>query len=1139
MLVFDPSKDFQVLEEFEFDELITRPESVRFFTLGEQTTDLLEKLLPKTGKLTKATLRKVENEVDSFKSLYSKILRETPTGFEQVDDLRPTSLPWVTYINTHPAVKIAYGWGEKWLPLYEPERGLLPNYYIQLLDSLPKSAIFFPEGDPNVVYPAIVNGVKALSDATYTKTAYREDGTFRIQSITRPDTRDAATFTGYSIAAPVPAPPSPLEGHPFLSLRDAPLTVETTEPLPAILPSIDAIMEHAVPRTTNPYKDAPPYLKLYDIQLSDVPWTLWKQKFPPVEMVETPAPPIDVPLTVGQEDAPAKVLLDAYGTPWHPGYAARRWLAGQLDAGVLVAKLLLSRAGTLGPIAIPPPIALPAATPIEGTPEDCLPAYITNFEDFAARGIYRAPKCDTCGFYGHSSTTCDDRKGPVKKDYKPGGGCIPLAFIAGEREESPYVNKLAWLPGTDTAVLIDYQKLISKFTEKVVDVFAKPPEAAAPLPPNETREFIVAILEDDVRTDEDKAADIATLIDDTETTLERHLYKDKETRQFLVCEHTIELLRGEFAKDSTAYLQKWTVVDGFRVCRFCGEKVQDVIQDQDQFDENGRVINRKSKLGGPTHMSDEHLTFAASLKKLQTLFNLSSPGEDIFYLLLSLLQVLPEENQLKPILDFVKRETDKVNAKIAGKKLTSKQQGDINLALSIFGFSGVVILLQSHRPQLLPRRSFGGKPMVLRGFPRDTEDTADAPLIDGLLSALSSTFESYPTTFKGTSVILLRNILNDRKSMRKVILSSLSKQFLPFFKQPLQKAKDLLTKVDVSYALHNAYQPPLVRPTKDVEYLDPSGTVVDKQPPPYRCAQPSPPWLISSMPYSFRQQVLTVNTSLRPSSKAEFIAPPEEDVTQFIPTADTVRALLKRKVPTFKPLQKLLDFSSPEFLRAMLLEWMVIVGEKGGAREYLRERRPEVERATEDPSLLRDYFKGVASEFIALIISDATLITEIERAMVEDLTVRSLLAKADESKRMADTLRAKERETFKERMRRLPDAQREMKKQLIDLGIAPYLITKSDRETFLKELQEELEAREAAIPDANTFAEGEREPAEDIPDEGLNTERDVGPQGEVPEVDGHDLEYDYGDYGDARARNAEGEEFNENIPFAEDEGYGF
>ena len=431
--------------------------------------------------------------------------------------------------------------------------------------------------------------------------------------------------------------------------------------------------------------------------------------------------------------------------------------------------------------------------------------------------------------------------------------------------------------------------------------------------------------------------------------------------------------------------------------------------------------------------------------------------------------------------------------------------------------------------------------MVLRGYPRDTEDMTDAPIVDGILSALSQTFESYPTTFRGSSVILLRNILNDRKGVRKVILSSLSKQFVPIFKAKLHKSRDLLQKVDVSYTVQNSFQPPLLRPQKDVEFLSPQGSVVETPPAPYRCEQISPPWLTPSTPYSFRQQVLSVSVPLRPSSKAVPLEPPTDLPQSFEPPADLVRTLLKRKAPVFKPLQKILEFDSAEFIRSILLEWMIVVGETSTKTaeitEYIRDTRRKVERASGNASLLRDYFKGIAVEFVTLMGGDAALTTEVERAMTEDLAIRSLFTKADEAKRVADTLRAKEREAFKERMRRLPDAQRELKKQLIDIGIAPYLITKTDREQFLKELQEELEAREET--DTNVIVEGEEEPPEDVPDEGLNVERDVGPQGEVPEVDNRELEYDYGDYGDNRARNADGEEFNENVPFAEEEGYGF
>jgi hypothetical protein len=142
-----------------------------------------------------------------------------------------------------------------------------------------------------------------------------------------------------------------------------------------------------------------------------------------------------------------------------------------------------------------------------------------------------------------------------------------------------------------------------------------------------------------------------------------------------------------------------------------------------------------------------------------------------------------------------------------------------------------------------------------------------------------------------------------------------------------------------------------------------------------------------------------------------------------------------------------------------------------------------------------------------------------------------VLTKAEDAKKSIDTLRAREREEFKARMRRLPDALRETTKLLIDKGIAPYLITKDDRESMLSQLQSELETIDMRA--------GEEAPQADVPDEGFNAERDIGAQGEVPEVDGIELEADYGDYGDRRARDAEGEEVAMAARYDDNEGMGF
>ena len=44
---FDPASEFEIIESIDFEEEISRPESLRFFTLDEQLTDYFDKVLPK------------------------------------------------------------------------------------------------------------------------------------------------------------------------------------------------------------------------------------------------------------------------------------------------------------------------------------------------------------------------------------------------------------------------------------------------------------------------------------------------------------------------------------------------------------------------------------------------------------------------------------------------------------------------------------------------------------------------------------------------------------------------------------------------------------------------------------------------------------------------------------------------------------------------------------------------------------------------------------------------------------------------------------------------------------------------------------------------------------------------------------
>jgi len=113
----------------------------------------------------------------------------------------------------------------------------------------------------------------------------------------------------------------------------------------------------------------------------------------------------------------------------------------------------------------------------------------------------------------------------------------------------------------------------------------------------------------------------------------------------------------------------------------------------------------------------------------------------------------------------------------------------------------------------------------------------------------------------------------------------------------------------------------------------------------------------------------------------------------------------------------------------------------------------------------------------------------------------------------------------------MPDAQRDISKTLIDLGLAPYLITKDDREAFMREIQVVEEPEEQDNPLLAPAGEGD--------DQHANVERDAGEQGAAPlTADGGELEADYGDYGDRRGRTGEGEEAEDAAAYNYEEDFG-
>jgi hypothetical protein len=1055
LLLFNPATDVELIEDvFEFDETIERPETIRFFTLQEQQQDFLEKLLPKVGRIPKKKLQESQHELDMFTSIYNGLLEETPDGFRLREPEPVSSLPWIQYYNEAPFAK-----GENAVLFCNPlQRGV--NYYTRLLASLPKKAVRF-DGEPleskqKVRIETPSEPFMQLPAYTRTRTYFRDDGSYYVEEVPQEGTEDAPKFTGYRIyPLPLP-PPNPISDHPFLSGHKEPKLLDSTEPLSQLLPALGTILDHAVPQTSDPYTEGAKYLKLFDIRLSQIPWKEWKRAFPPVPLIQDSPAPIEIALRESTEPAPSQMLQDAYKSTWYPAIAPRHWLSLQVDGGQAMRDMLLSSASEGGILAVPPPNPLPEMT-IPGTSAECVPN-ATSFELFAAQGVYRQTLKE------------------VKKDWIASGQCIPLAAFERERQEALFANRLPW-----EAVSI---RIPPVYQEPPAKEETKPPSAfPAELP--ELRQFILTILQDEDKADLDKVDDIRLLLENA--TLSKALYTDRETGDFLICEHTLTLLQQGLDDE---FRRNWLVQTGGSLsCKFCGEAVQsEILVDQDEFDEAGHVQTHAEAF---TVTAFHGTTIQDSLAGLSDMFN-KSPAEELFYLILTLLQVLPAKDQLQTILGYIRQ--------LHGmKSYKDKTEGQRQNYSGVFGFCGAVTLLLTHEPALIPRRRFGSKPIELRGFPRDTTSVEDAPLVNGLLFALRSTFEAYPTTLKGPSATFLRTLMSSPGDQRKLIFAVLSSAFLgsdarPTPMTPLLKHAKTVEKEETP--LMNEYTAPVYRPPTRIEAK-----------PNYRCPGVSPFWATLATRAGVRQASADLTEPILPNPLALPVPRETDRIDIFIPAASTIPSL--KFSPKSKFYKELLALETPAALQTVVLRAFSLLRIDTGFRDLhglIREYTHNVEFVGGDFALVRDYLLGV----LRLLLSKLNDAGEV--LLKGDPTIRAMLISSKDAKETVTQLRARERETLKKRLKAMSDVERDITKQLLDRGLVPFLITREDRELFAKKQEEE------------TVEE------EDIE----NIQRIDGAQGEVPvNQNGQELELDQGDYGDHQARTGEGEEYQ--IPVFNDE----
>ena len=1053
------AEEFQILEDIEFDETIERPEKVRFYTLEEQTTDAYEKLMPK-GRSTRFQRDKIKRDVDRIQELYESYVMVRPEDYALREPEVGTAFSWVRPVYSLGEVQ-PYSWDTQWQPLYDNVRQ--PNFYPAMLAALPHPFVDGGEGGPYPLAGAteMVNEggqkpLRALANYEVPRTQYHSDRTISIVMDPAVGTADTVNFKGYFLSKRPLDIPNPLPDHPFLK-ENADAFVPTVAPLKDVVPSLDAILTHAVPATRDPYVDATPYLKLYDIQLASIPWSTWKSKFPPADPINVVEPPAPIEFPKPSSLSVPEKIAETYGVKYEPGVSVRLWLSKRLDGGGLVTELLRSMVMDNGSVEIIPGVDLEQAAYPATTLEECGLAG-KNFPDFATTGLLRR--------------TWDSNGMKLQ--------CVPLEFVKQERARTGYLGRKPWKETTGE----DMKKAYLQRMAEVTPVSMTPPKEA---PVNKTparpdsirRKEVLAIQSDPERYAEDKVRDIREIL--RETTVTNNVYTDADG-SFVACGHTIALLGGDLATDRRKFYDTWTArVDGFRVCRFCSEQINDdVYVDAEEFDEEGFLIRTADSLGGKSFQTAGIADFVTGLRALQPMFVLDQPHDDAVFLVLSILQVLPTADRLEPLL--------KLGRQIAAVQFTKGSAEQIARFQGMTGLATAAIVLQSHIPSLIPRRTFGPRPLILAGYPRDASAPAEYSIVDTLMGVLRKTFEAFPSSFTGPAKFVIRAILNKPSEVKNTVTALLSaKSPLMIRKKPDGKMEATMVPELLAQAKAYVGEKPVVEVPKTLIPVvnAPKEFGVIKSYP--ECPSSRPIWTSGRDPRVLQNQV-PLRSGIQSSRTATAVPPA---VSARVEPAPISKAEIRTRLATGSKLAS-----------------RIKVGDSVRTNELLASRladlflQPTAVRGvdpTQNAAELRDIAKGFVFEQLSDIQTTAAKQTKLEEIRSKDIALYMLQADYREEKTQANKLRASERLKIVEDLKKKSDTERELVQQLLAIGAAPYLVTRADRELFAREaerIQEVIRAEELDL--AQVDAEVGVGLVRDNFDDGDADERGV----------------DHGDYGD-------------------------
>lgn len=1006
---FDPN-EFQVLEDIEFDETIQRPEKIRFFTVGEQTTDAYEKMMPR-GRVTRFQREEVRKEIDRLQELYSTFVIALPEEYRLREPTYGKKFNWIHPVYADGEYK-TYDWVTQTIPLFDNLR--LPGFYPRLLDALPRPYSDTKEGIPYLVSEPImfVNNKgespwRVLPEFVMTRTQRHEDKTLDVVKVPVSGTEDRVSFEGYFIDKRPLDIPNPLLEHPFLKSNE-PAFIPSTADLKDVVPSLDAILTHAVPVTKDPYVQGAEYLKLYDVRLTDIPWSSWKSKFPPVDVVnEAPVgEPIAYP-TPAQLSPPENVI-EAYRSSYDPGVSVRLWLMSQLDGGGMIPQLLLSQAIDNGSIESVPGIDLEQAAYPETSLEECTLSG-KSFQDFLISGNLRRT------IVGNNTQL----------------QCVPLEFVKQERARVGYLNRIPWGESTGD----DIKKAHMKRLEQIRPVGATPQKSEAtpktPLRPDSVRRSeVLAVLSDPRRFADDKTRDIQELLRDT--TLTGSIYSDVDGL-FVLCSHTLSILGGDLERDRMKFYETWTArVNGYRVCKHCGEQINsDVYVDQAEFTEDGFLVRRTEAFEENVFHGSGVRTFAKGLESLRPLFLDGNAHDDTVLLILSVLQVLPTADKLETILKF--------GRSVATAQFSKGTADQIAKFSGITGLATASLLLQTHIPTLIPRRSFGTKPLVLSGYPRDSDKPEQYTIADSLTMVIQRTFEAFPTSFKGPAQQVIRAVLSKPAEVKAAILNLLSA------KSPLLKGLDKLPSpvpnlLDTARA-YRSENPIKVEVPSTLIPVIPAPKKLGLDLPVVACSSSRAIWTSGRYPQVVQAPiVLRSGIQVAPNSKRVM---PSVSV-RVVPTP-TPKEEIRSRLAQEKGIQSRIPIQDTPIANLTIASRISDI--------FFLKKPVRTVDSIESATLLRDISRGILAETLATVQKEPVKRTQLEEQRTKDVALYTLMANYKEEKASVNRLVASERMKFVQRMAQKSDSEREILQDLLRIGLAPYIISRSDREELAAESQ--------------------------------------------------------------------------------------